>query len=51
MGIALFFSLMEKVTMDDAGIVILDDVLMSVDIEHRKRLCEVLGSQYDPYRI
>jgi len=42
MGIALFFALMEKLTTSDFGLVVLDDVVMSVDIEHRKNFCNIL---------
>lgn len=42
MGIALFFALMEKLTVSEFGLVVLDDVVMSVDIEHRKNFCKIL---------
>lgn len=42
MGIALFFALMEKLTTSESGLVVLDDVVMSVDIEHRKNFCRLL---------
>jgi energy-coupling factor transporter ATP-binding protein EcfA2 len=42
MGIALFFALMEKLTTSESGLVLLDDVVMSVDIEHRKNFCKLL---------
>jgi recombinational DNA repair ATPase RecF len=42
MGIALFFALMEKLTTSESGLVVLDDVVMSVDIEHRKNFCKLL---------
>jgi len=42
MGIALFFALMEKLTTSESGLVVLDDVVMSVDIEHRKNYCRLL---------
>lgn len=44
MGIALFFALMEKLTTSEFGLVVLDDVVMSVDIEHRKNFCRLLKS-------
>ncbi|MDP4152375.1 MAG: AAA family ATPase [Bacillota bacterium] len=42
MGIALFFALMEKLTTSESGLVVLDDVVMSVDIEHRKNFCRLI---------
>ena len=42
MGISLFFALMEKLTTSESGLVVLDDVVMSVDIEHRKNFCKLL---------
>lgn len=41
MGVALFLALMENLSAN-LGIVILDDVVMSVDIEHRKNFCKVI---------
>ncbi len=49
MGIALFFALMEKLTTSESGLVVLDDVVMSVDIEHRKNFCRLL-KKYFPER-
>jgi len=42
MGIALYFALMEKLTTSESGLVVLDDVVMSVDIEHRKNFCRLI---------
>lgn len=42
MGIALFFALMESLTSPNFEVVVLDDVVMSVDIEHRKNFCKIL---------
>ena len=33
---------MEKLTTSESGLVVLDDVVMSVDIEHRKNFCRLL---------
>lgn len=49
MGIALFFALMENLTTSESGLVVLDDVVMSVDIEHRKNFCRLL-KKYFPER-
>ena len=42
MGICLYLALAEQVNKGVIGITVLDDVVMSVDIGHRKRLCRVL---------
>lgn len=46
MGIALFFALMEALTTSEFGLVVLDDVVMSVDIEHRKSFCLLLKTYF-----
>lgn len=43
MGIALFFALMESLTTPNFEVIVLDDVVMSVDIEHRKNFCRILN--------
>lgn len=47
MGIALFFALMESLTTPNFEVVVLDDVVMSVDIEHRKNFCRILNDFFD----
>jgi predicted ATP-binding protein involved in virulence len=51
MGIALFFALMEKLTASESGLVVLDDVVMSVDIEHRKNYCKLLKSFFPEHQF
>ncbi len=46
MGLCLYLALSEKLTNGFLDIVILDDVVMSVDIEHRKQLCTVLRKNF-----
>ena len=46
MGICLFLSLAEKLNTGLINIIILDDVVMSVDIEHRKQLCSLLTKSF-----
>lgn len=46
MGISLFFALMESLTVPNFEVVVLDDVVMSVDIEHRKNFCKVLTDYF-----
>ena len=47
MGICLYLSLTEKLTQGNIDLIILDDVIMSVDMEHRKQICN-LFSKYFP---
>ncbi len=47
MGICLYLSLAEKLTQGYIDLMILDDVVMSVDMEHRKQICNLL-SKYFP---
>ncbi|MCW1713860.1 MULTISPECIES: AAA family ATPase [Synergistaceae] len=46
MGISLFFALMEKLTTSESGLVVLDDVVMSVDIEHRRKFCKLMSKYF-----
>ncbi len=45
MGLCLFLALAEHLTPDHIGFLILDDVLMSVDADHRHRVAKLLGSR------
>lgn len=47
MGICLYLALAEYINKGVIGVTILDDVVMSVDIGHRKRLCRVLKEHFD----
>lgn len=51
MGLCLFLALAEKIAKDRMNIIILDDVVMSVDAEHRKQLCKVLGELFKDFQI
>lgn len=42
MGVCLFLALAEKLTSDLIDLIILDDVVMSVDSNHRRDLCSLL---------
>ena len=46
MGICLYFALAERLTKGLINLVVLDDVMMSVDIEHRRDLCRLLSSAF-----
>lgn len=46
MGIVMFLSLMKKFKTEISEFVLLDDVVMSIDIEHRLKLCELLKERF-----
>ena len=46
MGICLFLALMKKIKGDNFSIALLDDVMMSVDIGHRRKLAQLLREQF-----
>ena len=46
MGVCLYLALMKRVLGDQFTIVVLDDVVMSVDSQHRKRFCKLLKSEF-----
>jgi len=46
MGVCLFLALAEHLTAGLMDLVILDDVIMSVDADHRRRLCELLATEF-----
>ena len=46
MGICLFLALMKKIKGDDFSIALLDDIMMSVDIGHRRKLAQLLKEQF-----
>lgn len=46
MGICLFFALSEKISNCQLNIILLDDVVMSIDIDHRKNFCKLLKEQF-----
>ncbi|MGC1606002.1 MAG: AAA family ATPase [Candidatus Acidiferrum sp.] len=46
MGICLYLVLAEKLTQNIIELTILDDVVMSVDSGHRRRVCDLLASQF-----
>lgn len=49
MGLCLYLALAEKLTKGAIELVILDDVVMSVDADHRRELCRLL-TQHFPHR-
>jgi len=46
MGLCLYLALSEELTKDVIDLVILDDVVMSVDAEHRRNLCRLLAQEF-----
>lgn len=46
MGVCLYLALMKQVLADDFRLSILDDVVMSVDVSHRRQFCELLKDEF-----
>lgn len=46
MGLCLYLALAERLTRGAIDLVILDDVVMSVDADHRREVCAVLSAQF-----
>lgn len=46
MGLCLYLALCEYLTDQKIDLVLLDDVVMSVDAEHRRQLCHVLATEF-----
>lgn len=46
MGICLFLALSDELTKGLIDLIILDDVVMSVDADHRRQVCQILGTLY-----
>ncbi|MBD3204460.1 AAA family ATPase [Candidatus Woesearchaeota archaeon] len=46
MGICIFLALNKMFTKDKLNIVLLDDVMMSIDKNHRKQLCSLFNSEF-----
>lgn len=46
MGLCLYLALSEKLTSGIIDLITLDDVVMSVDSEHRRKLCQLLKTQF-----
>jgi len=46
MGLCLYLALAEKLTRSAIDLVILDDVVMSVDTDHRRQVCELLSKSF-----
>ena len=46
MGVCLFLALNEELVKGNLGLIILDDVMMSVDTGHRKDVCRLIAEQF-----
>ena len=46
MGVCLFLALNEELTKEKISLIILDDVVMSVDTDHRKDVCRLLRERF-----
>ncbi|MCX5693880.1 MAG: AAA family ATPase [Candidatus Omnitrophica bacterium] len=46
MGVCLFFALNEYLTKDTLKIIVLDDVVMSIDRNHRRAICKLLKENF-----
>lgn len=51
MGICLYFALAERLTGGFIDLVILDDVMMSVDADHRRDLCRLLSTAFSEKQL
>ena len=51
MGICLYLSLVERLTSGVLDIIVLDDVMMSVDADHRRQLCKVLSNYFPNHQF
>lgn len=46
MGLCLYLALAEYLSMDKLGLTILDDVVMSVDMDHRRAVCRLFAKHF-----
>lgn len=46
MGFCLYLALAERLNRGLINLIILDDVIMSVDIEHRRQICDLLATSF-----
>lgn len=51
MGLCLFLALYEYLNKGKIDVIILDDVVMSIDREHRKSICKILVEEYPEQQI
>ena len=46
MGLCLYLALVKQLLQDNFTFVVLDDVVMSVDIQHRRQICELFKTKF-----
>jgi hypothetical protein len=46
MGVCLYLALVKRALAKDLSLVVLDDVVMSVDVGHRRRFCDLLKQEF-----
>ena len=51
MGLCLYLALAESLTSDLIDLIILDDVVMSVDADHRRELCRLLAKEFPNHQF
>ena len=51
MGLCLFFALNEEITESKSNLIILDDVVMSIDSGHRKAVCRLLKEEFPDHQF
>jgi recombinational DNA repair ATPase RecF len=51
MGICLYLALSEHINKGLVGVTVLDDVVMSVDANHRKSICSVLAKEFKDHQF
>ena len=51
MGVCLFLALNEEMSNANLNLIVLDDVMMSVDAGHRRELCRLLNEQFGDYQF
>ena len=51
MGVCLFLALNEELVKGNLGLIVLDDVMMSVDTGHRKDVCRLLAEHFAEYQF
>ena len=51
MGLCLYLALSERLNQDIIDLIILDDVVMSVDSDHRKNVCSLLKQYYSDKQL
>lgn len=51
MGICLYLALADRISMDKVHFTVLDDVVMSVDVNHRRELCGLLRDEFPGHQF